>query len=131
MKSQPKFLRGAYRSAIRVALTEADHGIAVGDEVRLCRAWKLLLLLPRMLLHKPARGEEKLKERFKFFLPGKVGGSSWQAHCATKQHQRFPAVGGEGTKAILWRNGLIGLLIHGRVLGSTACIGRCSHCAWK
>ena len=49
MKSPPKFLRGAYSSAIRVVLTEADHGIAVGDEVRLCRAWKFLLLLPRML----------------------------------------------------------------------------------
>ena len=55
MKSPPKFLRGACRSAIRVALTVADYGVAAGDEVRLCRAWKLFLLLPRML-HKPARG---------------------------------------------------------------------------
>ena len=60
---------------------EADQGIAVGDEVRLCRAWKLLLLLPRMLLHKPARGglipKEKLKERFNFF-PRE--GSSWRKY---------------------------------------------------
>ena len=115
MKSPPKFLRGAYRSAIRVALTEADQGIAAGDEVRLCRAWKLLVLLPRMLLHKPARGrlipKEKLKERFNF--SPREGGRIFlaQAHSATKHHQRLPAVGGEGTKAILWRNGLIGLLI--------------------
>ena len=75
MKSPPKFLRGAYRFAIRVALTEADQGIAAGDEVRLCRAWKLLLLLPRMLLHRPARAglipKEKLKERFNFFSQGR------------------------------------------------------------
>ena len=32
MKSPPKFLRGAYRSALRVALTEADLGHAVGDD---------------------------------------------------------------------------------------------------
>ena len=38
-----------------------------------------------------------------------------QAHSATQLHQRFPAVGGEGTKAILWRNGLIGLLIMGEL----------------
>ena len=68
MKSPPKFLRGAYRSALRVALTEADLGYAAGDDARVSRAWKLFLLLPRMLLHKPVRGglvpKKKLKERF-------------------------------------------------------------------
>ena len=56
MKSPPKFLRGAYRSAIRVAMTEADLGYAARDELRVTRSWKLFLLLPRMLLHKPVRG---------------------------------------------------------------------------
>ena len=45
MKSPPKFLRGAYRSAIRVALTEADLGYAARDELRVTRSWKFLLLL--------------------------------------------------------------------------------------
>ena len=41
-----------------------------------------------------------------------MGGSSWRKY-TVRRHQRFPAVGGEGTKAILWRNGLIELdLIH-------------------
>ena len=53
MKSPPKFLRGAYNSAMRVALREWEAGTEVGDEVRRCRAWKLFVLLPRMLLHKP------------------------------------------------------------------------------
>ena len=34
MKSPPKFLRGAYRSAIGVALTEADLGHAARDELQ-------------------------------------------------------------------------------------------------
>ena len=68
-----------------------------------------------MLLHKPARGglipKEKLNERF-IFSP-REGGRIFlaQAHSETKQHQRLQAVGGEGTKAILWRNGMIRLLI--------------------
>ena len=96
MKSPPKFLRGACRSAIRVALAETDHGIAAGDEVRLCRAWKLLLLLPRMLLHKPARGglipKEKLKERFNFFSQGRwedlLGASTQCDEAASKASSR-------------------------------------------
>ena len=51
-------------SCVGVALTEADHAIAAGDEVRLCRAWKLLLLLPK-LLHKPSRGGLIPKEKLK------------------------------------------------------------------
>ena len=38
MKSPPKFLRGAYKSAMRVALREWEAGTEVGDEVRRCRA---------------------------------------------------------------------------------------------
>ena len=75
MKSPPKFLRGAYRSALRVALTEADLGYAAGDDARVSRAWKLYLLLPRMLLHILVRGglvpKEKLKERFILFTQGR------------------------------------------------------------
>ena len=78
MKSPPKFLRGAYRSAIRVALTEADLGYAARDELRVTRSWKLFLLLPRMLHHKPARGVDPQRQgegEVQFVLAGPLGGS--------------------------------------------------------
>ena len=76
MKSPPNFLRGPYRSAMRFALTEVEAGHRVGDEARIARAWKLFLLLPRILLHRPARGGKipkgKLLERFSV-SPGAIG----------------------------------------------------------
>ena len=48
MKSPPKFLRGAYRSALRIALREICEGAAQHDQTRQTRGWKLLVLLPRM-----------------------------------------------------------------------------------
>ena len=41
---------------MRLALEEIELGSAAGDERRMCRGWKLFLILPRMLLHRPARG---------------------------------------------------------------------------
>ena len=52
MKSVPRFLRGPYRIAMRVALEE----INTEDLLRQERGWKLFMLLPRMLLHRPPRG---------------------------------------------------------------------------
>ena len=66
MKSVPKFLTGAFRIALRIALHEAVLGGDEGEVVRQTRGWKLLLLLPRRLLSKPPRGgligKEKLAE---------------------------------------------------------------------
>ena len=56
MKSHPKFLRGAFRSAIRLALDEANAASRAHDERRQCRAWKLFLLAPRMVLFRRTRG---------------------------------------------------------------------------
>ena len=56
MKCPPQFMRGAYRAAMRLALEEIESGYIAGDERRTCRGWKLFLILPRMLLHRPARG---------------------------------------------------------------------------
>ena len=74
MKSVPKFLAGAFRIALRTALQEAVVGGDVGDEVRQIRGWKLLLLLPRLLLSKPPRGgsigRDKLVKRFRMFADG-------------------------------------------------------------
>ena len=70
MKSIPRFLRGPYRTAMRVALGE----INVDDAVRQERGWKLFLLLPRMLLHRAPRGgtipKAKLLGRFDLFNAG-------------------------------------------------------------
>ena len=75
MKSVPKFLQGAWRAALRIALEEVSTGRQVGDIVRQMRAWKLFLLLPRMLLHRKARGgaipKHKLEERFAWFVAGR------------------------------------------------------------
>ena len=43
MRSPPKFLRGAYKSAIRVALHEWEVGEVVQSEARKSRAWKLFV----------------------------------------------------------------------------------------
>ena len=71
MKSIPFCLRGLYRVALRVALTES----VAADPVRRGRGWKLFLLLPRMLLSRRARGglvsREKLRKRFEWFNDGR------------------------------------------------------------
>ena len=67
-------MKGAYRSAMRVALTEIDQGRSDGDASRSSRGWKLFLLLPRLLLHKPPRGgqvpKKQLQRRFESFTEG-------------------------------------------------------------
>ena len=69
MKSLPNFLRGMYRCAMRVALTEADRRREGSDQVGLTRAWKMFML------HKsPRRGlipTSRLKERFSNFPAGR------------------------------------------------------------
>ena len=55
-KSPPKFLRGAFKSVTRFALEEANVASRAHDERRQCRAWKLFLLAPRMVLFRRARG---------------------------------------------------------------------------
>ena len=64
------FPKGPFRNALRLALEEA-----VSEElIRQERGWKLMLLLPRMLLHRPPRGgliaKDKLHERFPSFARG-------------------------------------------------------------
>ena len=75
MKFLLVFLRGKYRSAMRFALQEAQRAREQRDEVGSTRAWKLFLLLPRLLLHKPPRGglipKCQLQERFADFAAGR------------------------------------------------------------
>ena len=74
MKCPLAFLKGAFRSCLRIALQEAECGRAESNEVRRVRAWKLFLLLPRMLLFCPGRGgmipKKKLQERFLLIAQG-------------------------------------------------------------
>ena len=74
MRSIPRIMKGAYRSAMRVALQEAVQARTEGSELNLIRAWKMFLLLPRMLLHRPTRGgmvpKQKLVERLSMFQSG-------------------------------------------------------------
>ena len=51
-----RFLRGACRAAMRFAVEEMELGVDSHKEQRICQGWKLFLLSPKMVLHKPARG---------------------------------------------------------------------------
>ena len=69
IKSSPRLIRGAYTSAMRLALTAAADRVSARDEPGLCRAWKLFLFLPRMLLFRPSRGGFILPCLFERFAP--------------------------------------------------------------
>ena len=56
MKSVLHVLRGHSRNALKPALEEATWRNCRDDEVRHERRWKLIMLLPRMLLHRPPCG---------------------------------------------------------------------------
>ena len=62
---------GRFRNALKLALEEATWGNSVQDEVRQERGWKLLELLPRMLLHRAPGGgliaKTTLEARFQAF----------------------------------------------------------------
>ena len=70
MKSIPHFLRGPFRNALLMALEE----VCAVEGIRRERGWKLFLLLPRLLLHRPPRGgtipKHKLVARFESFASG-------------------------------------------------------------
>ena len=48
MQNVPRFLRGAFRNAVRVALDEIKAGWSENDEMRQEGGWKLFLLISRM-----------------------------------------------------------------------------------
>ena len=74
MQSVPRFLRGAYRAALRQALDIISVGEERGDQSLQTRGWKLFFLSPRMFLHRPPRGgrgsKKKLKDRVSLFCSG-------------------------------------------------------------
>ena len=56
MKSVPHVLRGHFPKALKLALEAATCRNCRDDEVRQERRWKLIMLLPRMPLHRPPGG---------------------------------------------------------------------------
>ena len=70
MKSVPKFLKLPFKNCMKLALEES----LAREEDRQVRGWKLLLMLPRMLLHrKPGGGQiskKQLLDRFDRFHQG-------------------------------------------------------------
>ena len=76
MKAPPAFFRGAYRSAMRVALQEIVSGMELDNPTQITRGWKLFTLLPRLLLTKPPRGgkvpKNKLLERVQKCASGEL-----------------------------------------------------------
>ena len=74
MKTVPKFLWGSFRVALKLALEEISVGVDGHNVIRQERGWKLFLLLPRMLLHRPPRSgiisKAKFAKRFETFAGG-------------------------------------------------------------
>ena len=70
MRSVPVVMSGSFKAAMRLAIDEVADGVAVHDEAKQERGWKLFLLLPRML-QRPSRGglvpKSKLLERLRRF----------------------------------------------------------------
>ena len=73
MESPPAFVKSL--QGMRFALVEADRAPAARDDLAATRVWKLFLLLPRLLLHKPPRGgqipKSRLIERFSDLARGR------------------------------------------------------------
>ena len=89
MKTVPPFLKGPYRSPMRIAMAEAT----CDEHVRRSRGWKLILLLPRMLLCRKARGglisREAFCRRDSANLPRASGSPSSSSR---KMFRRLPVV---------------------------------------
>ena len=74
MKTIPKFMRAVFRGAMKVSMEAIVRGRETNDVVAETRGWKLFLLLPRLLLSRPARGglipRGRLQERVSRFSAG-------------------------------------------------------------
>ena len=91
MRSVPHILRGGFRLALRVAVQEILAGVETNSEARAVRGWKLLLVLPRMLLWRPPRGgtvsRKKLEARIRQFQEGDWISLLRQSTVASEQGQ--------------------------------------------
>ena len=105
VKSVPRALRGNYRIAMRTALEEICAGHRSRETVREERGWKLFLLLPKMLLHRPARGDpisrSKLVSRFESIVRG-----DWGALISASRVSNIQAVTARQRKSRRFQNDL-------------------------
>ena len=100
MRTVPTFLKGVFTAAFRVAFDECIAARAHGDETWEVRAWKLFLLIPRMLLHRPPRGglvpRKRLEERLRSFEAGEweslvlqsIPGAEQAANASARRRRR-------------------------------------------
>ena len=73
MKNIPFMMKGVFRNALTTAMGEVLSGHDDGNELRKERGWKMLMLLPRMLLARPRGGrifQRKLQTRINLFTSG-------------------------------------------------------------
>ena len=87
LKSCPRFFQERLRECLSFALRERFRGKMVGDAQAETRGWKLFVLIPMMLLHRPhgtkAVGREKLGHRAEEFSCGR-----WTDLISQAQHHR-------------------------------------------
>ena len=62
MKNAPFMMKGVFRVALTTAMREVLRGHDDGDELRVERGWKILMLLSRMLLARPRGGRISQRE---------------------------------------------------------------------
>ena len=74
MKSVPKFMQGSFLAVLKTIMEEVSAARLARDVLRQSRAWKVFLVLLRLLLHKPPRGgliqKKRLEERLELFAHG-------------------------------------------------------------
>ena len=78
MRTVAHFLRSSYRNAMKLALEEATWGNHRMDAVRQERGWKLFMLLPRMLLHRPPGGGSRKRN---WLVGSKCSPGESGSHC--------------------------------------------------
>ena len=109
MKYVPKFMRGVFRGAIKTSLQAILRGRERNDIEVETRGWKLLMLIPRLLLTGPPRGglvpQERLKERVARFNAGECK-AMLQKSTQKEGNERTPEQGwscagiGEGGRVV-------------------------------
>ena len=104
-----------------LALDETCVGLDRSDNVRQERGWKLLMLLPRMLLHRPAQGgliaKDKLR-RFKDFVHGRWSHLIDDGRICAEQSSEAST---RKSNMMMWN---AEVLVHGRTVSRKAGIGR-------
>ena len=129
MKSIPKFMRGAFRGALKLSLQEIQRGSTANNSVVEARGWKLFFLLPRLLLFRPPRGglipRGRLQERLARFAAG-----DWEAlllsSLEASMQGSLPVAEDEGDMLTTWPVVYL-VQLDWRTLGS--CQGPVKH--WK